>query len=210
MSKIGNRSVGRAFALGLGAVLLVTVAGTGAVAGDLIGSGDINNNSIKSKDVRTNTLRSSDIKDGSLQPRDLGNALKRLIGNSGVQGPAQAPAANLDALEDRVSTLENQVALLMINQNCAFDFPDQKMWEVSWGWSFDDRNGNEPKFTATDNGGLVEINDKPTDWTDPHLYVTGPVKDRVVKYTFADGTIRTATVSAGADACPVIEWDLGE
>jgi hypothetical protein len=85
------------------------------------------------------------------------------------------------------------------------------MWEVTWGWDFENRNGNAPKFTMESNGGLTGINGGPVpaymlnyktgvEWQ--WLYVT---TDRVVTYQFADGTVRTATIT-GTSCTPSIVW----
>ncbi len=127
-------------------------------------------------------------------------------GADGSTGPA-GPTANLAALQ-------RQLDLLAIQETCQFDFTAQKMWEVTWGYGFADRNGGAAVFTQQSHGGLVALNDGPVPpymvnspsfrW----LYVTGPVSNYVTKYTFADGTIRTATVTREVNACPKIVWAM--
>ena len=97
-----------------------------------------------------------------------------------------------------------------------YDFAAQKMWEVTWGYGFEDRNGGAPKFTMQSNGGLVAVDGKPvpsymTDYKDGvswhWLYVTDG-KDNNHTYQFADGTKRSVTVDF-PDGCsyPIIVWD---
>ncbi len=91
----------------------------------------------------------------------------------------------------------------------ASDFTSANMWEVTWGYDFEHRNGGAPIFTMQSNGGLTQLNGGPvpsymsSSWH--WLYITMGSPDRVVTYTFADGTVRTATVT-GADCTPTIVW----
>ncbi len=91
----------------------------------------------------------------------------------------------------------------------ASDFTSANMWEVTWGYDFEHRNGGAPLFTLQSNGGLTQLNGGPVpsymtgSWH--WLYVGMGTADRVWTYTFADGTVRTATV-AGADCTPTIVW----
>ena len=116
--------------------------------------------------------------------------------------------------------MQYQLDLLSIESNCGgahkgFDFPNDKMWEVTWGYGFADRNGGTAKFNMQSNGGMTQLNDgpipaymgNPATSTWRWLYVNGPVTNRTVKYTFADGTIRTATITREANACPKIVWE---
>jgi|GEM_PF-3205108 len=95
---------------------------------------------------------------------------------------------------------------------CPSDFTSNSMWEVTWGYGFEDRNGGSPVFTMDSHGGLTGINDGPvpsymTDAATWHwLYVTKPATDRTVTYQFADGTERQATITGDADGCPTIVW----
>jgi hypothetical protein len=96
---------------------------------------------------------------------------------------------------------------------CKYDFQAQKMWEVTWGHSFENRNGLAPVFTPSSHGGLTTINGSPTSWNDYHLYVTdkgaalnAPYQNT---YGFADGTVRTVDVSwSDVNGCqiPNISW----
>lgn len=97
---------------------------------------------------------------------------------------------------------------------CTYDFQSLKMWEVTWGWGFADRNGNAPKFTPQSNGGLETINGAPTTWNDYHLYVTdrGATQNTSYQntYGFADGTFRTVNISWNdVNGCqiPTIVWN---
>ncbi|MBX3078404.1 MAG: hypothetical protein KF692_04150 [Cryobacterium sp.] len=91
----------------------------------------------------------------------------------------------------------------------ASDFTSANMWEVTWGYDFEHRNGGAPLFTLQSNGGLTQLNGGPVpsymtgSWH--WLYVGMGTADRVWTYTFADGTVRTATVT-GADCTPTIVW----
>jgi hypothetical protein len=136
-------------------------------------------------------------------------------GAPGATGPA-GPTANVDALIARVEALETKVALMQIKANCGghedgFDFGDDKMWEITWGYGFAGRNGGATIFDADSYGHLTTVNGQPETLRqhDEHwswLYVTGPVKPRTIVYGFADGTEITAQVTEGANGCPVIEW----
>lgn len=91
---------------------------------------------------------------------------------------------------------------------CAANFfPEYQMWEITWGRQFSDTS-SEPTFTPQSNGGLVTINGVETTWNDYHLYVTVTQVNtgRTVTYGFADGTIRTAVVSADVNNCPSVVW----
>lgn len=125
-------------------------------------------------------------------------------GPAGPQGPP-GPTANVAALDEKF------LKLLSIQANCELDFiSPSPMWEVTWGYGFADRNGGAPKFTLQSNGGLVAVNDGPVpsymtgNWH--WLYVSAPVTPRTWKYTFQDGTIRTATITANGKGCPTIVW----
>ena len=217
--------------LAAGVAVVVALAGsTGAVAAGLVDSSDIKNDSLQSVDIQDDTLRSKDIKDGTVRPRDLQERLLAMIteaggaqgpegpqgdpGATGPQGPT-GPTANVDALEDRVEALENKIALMGIAANCPFDFPAEKMWEVTWGYDFEHRNTGATIFDIDSYGGLESVNGdtaKPdelrgyaVDWR--WLYPTGPVNHKVWTYAFADGTVITATVDPDANGCPVIVWD---
>jgi hypothetical protein len=102
---------------------------------------------------------------------------------------------------------------------CTYDFTAEKMWEVTWGYGFEDRNGGTPVFDMQSNGGLVSLNGgavpgymTPTwHW----LYVTdnGNYTPRHYTYGFADGTIRTADVTfSNVNGCqiPTIVWGMQE
>ena len=96
---------------------------------------------------------------------------------------------------------------------CTYDFTAQKMWEVTWGYGFEDRNGGTPKFTPQSNGGIETINGSPTTWNSPHLYVTnrGSTVNQSYRntYGFKDGTVRTVNVSwSNVNGCqtPNIVW----
>lgn len=102
---------------------------------------------------------------------------------------------------------------------CTYDFTAQKMWEVTWGYGFEDRNGGAPVFDMQSNGGLVSLNGgavpsymTPTwHW----LYVTdnGNYTPRHYTYGFADGTTRTADVTfSDVNGCqiPTIVWGTQE
>jgi len=86
------------------------------------------------------------------------------------------------------------------------------MWEVTWGYGFEDRNGGSPVFTINSHGGLTGLNGGAvpsymTDAANWHwLYVTKPATDRTVTYQFADGTVRSATITGDSDGCPTIVW----
>lgn len=132
------------------------------------------------------------------------------IGPVGPVGPAGPPGTPADS-----SALEAKfIKLLSIQKNCELDFiAPTPMWEITWGYGLADRNGGVAKFTMQSNGGLVQLNDAPVpsymgpDWK--WLYVTAPVVNKTWKYTFADGTVRTATVTSNAKGCAIITWDLG-
>jgi hypothetical protein len=96
---------------------------------------------------------------------------------------------------------------------CPSDFTSNSMWEVTWGYGFEDRNGGSPVFTMDSHGGLTGLNGGAvpsymTDAANWHwLYVTKPATDRTVTYQFADGTVRSATITGDSDGCPTIVWD---
>ncbi len=99
----------------------------------------------------------------------------------------------------------------------ATDFASPPMWEVTWGYDFEHRNGGAPLFTTLSNGGLTQIDGSPlptymTNYENAHgagswhwLYVTHNAADRTTTYTFADGTVRTVTVT-GTNCTPTIVW----
>ena len=95
---------------------------------------------------------------------------------------------------------------------CSSDFKSPLMWEVTWGYGFEDRNGGNPKFDMDSNGGLTGINggDVPAYMTDNGnwrwLYINKPATDRTVTYQFGDGTERAAIVTGDSDGCPTITW----
>ena len=66
--------------------VVVTSAGTGAVAQRLIGSKDVADNSLTSKDIKNRTLTGKDVKDGSLTTADVAG-LSAGTGATGPQGP---------------------------------------------------------------------------------------------------------------------------
>lgn len=97
---------------------------------------------------------------------------------------------------------------------CTYDFPAQHMWEVTWGYDFEHRNGGAPIFNMQSNGGLVTLNGGPVpsymSSTWHWLYVTEGA-DRHYDYGFADGTVRTADVTfSDVNGCqiPTIVWGL--
>jgi len=87
------------------------------------------------------------------------------------------------------------------------------MWEVTWGYGFEDRNGGATIFDMNSYGGLTDLNGEgvPQYMIDHGswrwLYPRGPVVDRTYTYTFADGTVWTAEVTRLATGCPQIVWD---
>ena len=101
------------------------------------------------------------------------------------------------------------MALQKIAANCPFDFAQQKMWEISWGNQVTNPNATA-LFNYDSHGGLETINGNPAPAPSfgTNIYVTGPVRDRFVSYEFADGAVNTATIAAGPNACPVIEWEI--
>jgi hypothetical protein len=96
-------------------------------------------------------------------------------------------------------------------------FPEEDMWEITWGRQFSD-DGALPTFTQQSYGGLVGLNDGPVpqymvdnpDWQ--WLYVTGAQIEagRTVTYHFADGTLITAVATADGDGCPAVVWTVGQ
>ena len=211
---------------------------SGDIKDDTVRSVDIQDDTLRSKDSKDGTVRPRDLKERLLalineaggeagpqglqgEPGETGPAgpagqagpagPEGPKGDTGATGPA-GPTANVDALEDRVEALETKVALMQIAANCPFDFPAQKMWEVTWGYDFANRDSGATIFDVSSYGGLETINGNPETLSDLDanwrwLYVTGPVNHRVVTYGFADGTVITATVDPGANGCPVITWD---
>lgn len=81
---------------------------------------------------------------------------------------------------------------------CVYDFPASKMWEVTWGYDFANRNGGATKFTVQSNGGLVSLNGGAVP-----SYMTGswrwiyPTEGNEMHYTygFADGTVRKVDIT---------------
>ena len=121
------------------------------------------------------------------------------------------------AADNAGNITEKPIALTLLNALpapvCTYDFTAQKMWEVTWGYGFEDRNGGTPKFTPQSNGGLETINGSPTTRNDYHLYVTdkgaGLNQSYRNTYGFRDGTVRTVDVSwSDVDGCqiPTIVW----
>jgi LPXTG-motif cell wall-anchored protein len=110
---------------------------------------------------------------------------------------------------------QDEITECPVDCTTRYDFDAQKMWEVTWGYGFSDRNGGAPTFTMQSNGGLVGLDGGPVpsymannpDWH--WLYVTDG-KDNNHTYQFADGTTRTVTVTFadGEDGCsyPTIVW----
>lgn len=98
---------------------------------------------------------------------------------------------------------------------CTYDFTAEKMWEVTWGYGFEDRNGGTPIFTKQSNGGLVTLNGDPVpaymaspSW---HWLYVVEGQNRHYDYGFADGTTRTADVTfSDVNGCqtPAIVWNV--
>lgn len=99
---------------------------------------------------------------------------------------------------------------------CVYDFPAQKMWEVTWGYDFAHRNGGAPVFTMQSHGGLITLNNGPLpsymannpSWH--WLYAVEGVEQHY-KYGFADHTIRTVDVTyTSVNGCqiPTIVWGM--
>ncbi|HET9423203.1 MAG TPA: hypothetical protein VFO49_18840 [Nocardioides sp.] len=211
------------------------------IKNESVRSADIQNDTLRSQDIEDGTVRPRDLRErllamiteaGGAQgpegpPGDTGAPGPQgpagplgpagpagPAGDTGPQGPA-GPTANVDALEERVAALEDKIALMGIAANCPFDFRDEKMWEVTWGYDFENRNAGATIFDIDSYGGLESVNgdsDKPdelrgyaADWR--WLYPTGPVRHKVTTYAFADGTVITATVDPDANGCPVIVWN---
>lgn len=144
-------------------------------------------------------------------------------GPQGEPGPA-GPTANVDALTARVEALEGEVDTLRarldglleaaIDTHCPYDFPAQKMWEISWGTA-DVHGSQNPLFTINSFGGLVAVNgstdaadelrDLASDWH--WLYPRAPVVHREYVYDFADGTQIKASLDPDVNGCPTILWD---
>jgi len=201
--------------LAAGVAVAALAGSSGAVAAGMITGDDIKNNTVRSSDIMDGTLRSKDLREGLLgliregaQPGPQGEQGEPgAPGPAGPQGPA-GPTANVDALTARVAALEAQMGPLLIAANCAYDFPAQKMWEVSWGRSFAERD-EQSLFTPDSFGGLTHINGQLTDWNDDHLYPAAPVNHRVITYRFADlgaNNEITVTIDPDANGCPVIVW----
>lgn len=101
--------------------------------------------------------------------------------------------------------------------SCPSDFASPAMWEISWGTSFDNRNG-APTFTTASNGGLTSLNGNPVpsymtdyDANNPGqnwhwLYISKPATNGGFTYGFADGTVRTVTITADSNGCPSVVW----
>lgn len=223
---------------GTGAIAAGTI-GSGDIVNGSVASIDIKDGAVQSRDIADGTIRPKDLRqrlralikqtgpqgpqgpqgpEGPKGPKGDRGATgaqgpegpKGPAGPEGPQGPA-GPTANVDALVTRIEALEQKVALLQIEAHCKFDFPAQKMWEVTWGYDFAHRNGGATIFDASSYGGLQTINGQPENLTaiDPHwrwLYPTAPVSHRVWTYGFADGTVITATIDPDANGCPVIVW----
>ena len=101
--------------------------------------------------------------------------------------------------------------------SCPVDFTSPAMWEINWGTSFDNRNG-VPTFTTASNGGMTSLNGAAlpsymTNYDATHpgqnwhwLYVNKPVTNFGWTYGFADGTVRTSTITADSNGCPSVVW----
>lgn len=105
---------------------------------------------------------------------------------------------------------------------CSYDFAASKMWEVTWGYDFENRNGNAAIFNTASHGGLVSINGNTldsdiTNYDTEHgagsyhwLYTTAG-NDKHVTYEFADGTSHSVDVTySDVNGCekPNIVWNL--
>ncbi|HRN90183.1 MAG TPA: Ig-like domain-containing protein [Candidatus Saccharibacteria bacterium] len=98
---------------------------------------------------------------------------------------------------------------------CTYDFSAYKMWEVTWGYDFDHRNGGTPVFNMQSNGGLVSLNGAalPSYMTASWHWIY-PTEGNEMHYVygFADGTTRTVdVVPVEVNGCliPNIVWGVG-
>lgn len=127
-------------------------------------------------------------------------------------------------VENGGNTEETVFADVPVTPVCTYDFDNEKMWEVTWGYGFDDRNGGAPVFNTKSHGGLTSLNggvvpayitnydaanpSKSWHW----LYVTdnGNYDPRHIDYGFADGTVWTVDytwVETNGCHTPVIVWN---
>lgn len=95
---------------------------------------------------------------------------------------------------------------------CAYDFPAQKMWEVTWGYDFEHRNGGAPQFTMQSDGGLVSLNGGPVpNYMNSSWHWIYPTEGNEMHYVygFANGASRTVDVTFNTvNGCqiPNIVW----
>ncbi len=98
---------------------------------------------------------------------------------------------------------------------CTYDFTAQKMWEVTWGYDFEHRNGGAPVFDMASNGGLTSLDGATvpsymnSSWH--WIYIVDNGQNRHHDYGFADGTIRTVDVTYSTVAgchIPNIVWGI--
>lgn len=128
-------------------------------------------------------------------------------------GPTLIKTINISEVGEPFGTLNDVMPAPAV---CTYDFQAQKMWEVTWGYDFENRNGGAPIFTKQSHGGLLTLNNNPlpaymSSPTWHWLYVTDNGQDKHYDYGFADGTIWTVDVTwSNVAGCqiPTIIWEM--
>lgn len=175
-----------------GAVAVVGLGTTGAVAGKMVGSQQIKKNAVTSKHIKKNAVKSGHIVDGTIKARDLKGNLKAKI-QDGAKSDVQVEVAEMDA---EVTTIKH-IGGSINDNNTALDgtelslpageylvtvdgaFMKNEAAADTWGTDifpqislFVDKSG-DGNFQWQEDEGDISPNTLMTEAADRHLFVSG-------------------------------------